>query len=437
MKRITTWLQNNRMLNNRTALWPMFLFFTALLLVPLQAQNQSESESEVTSGQVTGDEVRLRGGPGTKFKPVGTVNRGTRLQIRGQEGNWTEVVPPSEATVWIYGKFVKNSDGKEGKVTATNVNIRPLPRVDQTNVPLGQVSSPKTVTIVDRKKRSSDDFPWFNIQLPEEFSAWIHSDYVKVQSSEDGSAEPSDQEDGSEGEAAAQDTSDDSSSSGTSSQAGPQKGSNPGSSPQKGASSDGDSGASSAADGTTTGSEDTGKWVDRLESIQERVRKERSREDKLDWDFSSHINNLEAYAQNVPVSQLKARANELRQKLEGLQERVRKERKSLNERLRAIQEARKEQVRNTIQDVLKAKGFTWDAIGHVRSVGNLYYERPAQFELVKGGKRIYFLQSARDILNLKNYRRLQVAVSGTEISPEGKQWSAPILRVDKIEPISK
>ncbi len=426
MKRLTDWLDGNGKVKGRVG--PFIVLFSALLLVPVYAQEKSETGRSASAGEVTGDEVRLRGGPGTKFKPIGTVNQGTKLEIRGQEGEWTEVVPPEQATVWIYGKFIDKTNGNKGIVSASSVNIRPLPRVDQTNVPLGQVSSPKSVTIVDQKKRSDEDFPWYEIQVPLEFSAWIHSDYVELVSTEESADRQATGDSG-----AGTDSSDPSDESASSSN-GPQKGSTSNGA-QKGAPSQNQSSDSDSASGGTANSGNESEWVDRLEAIQQRVRKERKREDKLDWDFSSQIRELETYAENVPLNRLKTRAEELRQNLEDLQEKVRKERSSLNERLQKIQEARKAQVRNTIRDVLQAKGFSWDAIGHVRSVGNLYYERPAQFELVKGDRRIYFLQSARDVLKLRNYRGLQVAVSGTEISPEDKQWKVPILRVDKIEPI--
>ncbi len=428
--------ERNALCKNRTGSWEWCV--TGLLLLSLfmigglrqtaMAQNSESSGTE--TGVVTGDQVRLRGGPGTRFKPVGEVNEGTTLQVQEREDQWVKVAPPDTASVWIYGKFVEQTESNKGKVTGTNVNVRPLPRTDRTNVPVGQVSEPLTVTIRD-KQDTGDEHPWYRIKMPETFSVWIHSDYVRIDAS--GGTE----EGGTSSEPGNRGASPDQVDAGTGNglQTAPQKGA--GGNTQASQEGANQTGTETEPTREPGGEANVDDWVNRLESIQESVRQQRQEVDKLEWDFSPQIQQLDSFVQNSPVDRLTSRARALRNQLSDLQKEVESQREQLNKKLQEIQKARKQAVQNTIQGVLEAKGFTWNAIGHVESVGNLYFEPPANYELVKAGERLYFLRAGRDILNLANYRGLQVAVSGKKISAEGKAWNVPLLRVQRIEPISK
>lgn len=392
------------------------------------ARGQTDDGQSGETGVVTGDQVRLRGGPGTNYKQVGMVNQGKTLRIKRKQGKWFEVVPPEEASVWIYGEYVEEIDSTTGKVTGTDVNVRPLPRADQTNMPVGQVSKPAKVVIRETKSREGEDFSWYRIKMPEGLSPWVHSKFIDTGSSEgaESTGEPDQPDQPSDDESESSQKGETAQNGGT-----PQKGT-----PQKGGGAQ-KGGVQKGGDGTTGGSIGAQgapqKWVDRLEGIQEEVRTEREKENKLRWDFSDQIDQLDSYIQNCPDDRLVSQATELRDSLKDVQSNVQKQRARLNQRLKEIKQERKDQVRNSIQDVLEAKGFTWDAVGYVRSVGGLYAMPPGEYELVKGNERVYFLTSGRDILKLQNYRGLQVAISGNEKPVQDNQWGVPLMEVQEIE----
>lgn len=49
------------------------------------------TESKTESGVVTGDDVRLRSGPGTSYSTLGYYNAGTKLTVNGKSGDWYSV----------------------------------------------------------------------------------------------------------------------------------------------------------------------------------------------------------------------------------------------------------------------------------------------------------------------------------------------------------
>ncbi len=59
------------------------------------------------NGEVTGDDVRLRSGPGVMFSEFGKLNRGEKIELIGHDRDgWQQVVPPDHATVWVNALFV-------------------------------------------------------------------------------------------------------------------------------------------------------------------------------------------------------------------------------------------------------------------------------------------------------------------------------------------
>jgi hypothetical protein len=63
--------------------------------------------SQEPSVQVTGSSVNIRSGPGTGHNIVDSVNRGDRLILLGESGNWFQVRLPNGKEGWIFNKLVK------------------------------------------------------------------------------------------------------------------------------------------------------------------------------------------------------------------------------------------------------------------------------------------------------------------------------------------
>lgn len=55
----------------------------------------------VRNGSVLADKVRVRSGAGLNFHPVGTLNKGDRVEVRGTYGDWVKIKPPSGLGFWV------------------------------------------------------------------------------------------------------------------------------------------------------------------------------------------------------------------------------------------------------------------------------------------------------------------------------------------------
>lgn len=55
----------------------------------------------VRNGAVLSDKVRVRSGAGLNFHPVGTLNKGDRVEVRGTYGDWIKIKPPPGLCFWV------------------------------------------------------------------------------------------------------------------------------------------------------------------------------------------------------------------------------------------------------------------------------------------------------------------------------------------------
>jgi len=58
-------------------------------------------------GEVTGDRVNLRPTASMKLYPVAVLEKGSKLQVVAEDGEWVRVIAPSEVPVWVHQQFVK------------------------------------------------------------------------------------------------------------------------------------------------------------------------------------------------------------------------------------------------------------------------------------------------------------------------------------------
>lgn len=55
----------------------------------------------VRDDKVTADKSRLRAGAGLAYRTVGSLSKGTRVEIRGKYGDWLRIKPPSDLAFWV------------------------------------------------------------------------------------------------------------------------------------------------------------------------------------------------------------------------------------------------------------------------------------------------------------------------------------------------
>ncbi len=61
----------------------------------------------LTNAVVVGDRVYVRAGPSLAYPPLGVVQRGESVQVKRSCGEWTEIAPLSNATVWIHRDYIR------------------------------------------------------------------------------------------------------------------------------------------------------------------------------------------------------------------------------------------------------------------------------------------------------------------------------------------
>jgi N-acetylmuramoyl-L-alanine amidase len=140
--------------------------------------------AEAAAVAVTGDIVNLRSGPGTGYRKVGEVSRGTQLAVVGQSGGWYKVRLQTGTLAWIAGWLVKPvavSSGTEASragslpaavaVTGDIVNLRSGPGTGYRKV--GEVSRGTQLAVVGQSGG------WYRVRLASGALAWIAGWLVK------------------------------------------------------------------------------------------------------------------------------------------------------------------------------------------------------------------------------------------------------------------
>jgi len=55
----------------------------------------------VRDGQVLTDKSQVRAGAGMTYRPVASLDRGTRVEVRGIYGDWLKIKPPPDVSFWV------------------------------------------------------------------------------------------------------------------------------------------------------------------------------------------------------------------------------------------------------------------------------------------------------------------------------------------------
>jgi hypothetical protein len=104
------------------------------------------------------------------------VPAGGVLAVHRERAGWYEVEVPGGFPVWVWGQYLATtSDPNVLVVTGSNVNMRPLPSNDASNMPMGQLLEKNDkVRLIGRKDASkplSED--WVNVWSKSGTRAWV------------------------------------------------------------------------------------------------------------------------------------------------------------------------------------------------------------------------------------------------------------------------
>ncbi|MBM7855452.1 N-acetylmuramoyl-L-alanine amidase [Desulfohalotomaculum tongense] len=126
---------------------------------------------------VTGKYVNLRGGPGTNYPVKGRVNKGDKLPVLGQKGDWYKVKSGGQA-VWLAGWLVRVESTpvvikKTAVVTAAGVNLRKGPG---TSYPVsGRVNKGDRLPVIGKQGG------WCQVRKSDGQPAWVAGWLVRIE----------------------------------------------------------------------------------------------------------------------------------------------------------------------------------------------------------------------------------------------------------------
>jgi uncharacterized protein YgiM (DUF1202 family)/uncharacterized protein YcbK (DUF882 family)/GH24 family phage-related lysozyme (muramidase) len=149
------------------------------------SDNGNGNTRPTANGEVTGNDVNVRTGPGSNFRAVSQKDAGAQVQVFETKNGWLRIA----AGQWIKAEFVRQSAtssnsnapapggdssappaNRPGTITGDNVNIRSGPGTN--NRAIGQLDKGATVTVLESRNG------WVRIGD----NRWVSAQYVRTTS---------------------------------------------------------------------------------------------------------------------------------------------------------------------------------------------------------------------------------------------------------------
>ena len=139
-------------------------FANAIIMVALSAGAAVAGPSNGLF-RATTDRVNLRARPQPNAEVVGQVASGTVVNVRRLEGDWAQVVPPTNVGVWVKAEFVK-----DGVVTTDRLIVRGGP--GSTFREIGTI--PRGTRLLALETRGD----WLKCQSPDGVTVWVSATLI-------------------------------------------------------------------------------------------------------------------------------------------------------------------------------------------------------------------------------------------------------------------
>lgn len=102
---------------------------------------------------------------------LGTLRRGTPVQIIETRGDWAQVQIPQGFNVWVFGRYV-NESGAIAQITADKVRARSLPSTASNSAVVGVFQRGDRVAVVSRQG------DWKRVRAPQSMTGWVRRSQI-------------------------------------------------------------------------------------------------------------------------------------------------------------------------------------------------------------------------------------------------------------------
>ncbi|HHU63811.1 MAG TPA: SH3 domain-containing protein [Clostridiales bacterium] len=142
----------------------------------------SSSALAAEKGVVTGSVVNVRSSGSLNAKIITQAKKGTELDVIKKSGDWYNVKLPSKTVGWMYAQYIAlkektsgNNVTGNGTVTGSAVRVRSGPSTSKSII--GLLYRNAKVKVIGKQGS------WYKVQLSNGKEGYMHSDYVKVNTS--------------------------------------------------------------------------------------------------------------------------------------------------------------------------------------------------------------------------------------------------------------
>lgn len=145
-------------------------------LSPIVAQSNSKTAEPLRYVQVSKATTVARNIADTRGKSVGSFEKGTPLAVFREEARFLAVEAPGGFKAWVHGRFLRQTATADVReVTGNGVNIRPGPKADVQNFPLGTaLFAGDQVRVLQKNDPAlADQDAWFQILTPPGVTAYV------------------------------------------------------------------------------------------------------------------------------------------------------------------------------------------------------------------------------------------------------------------------
>lgn len=148
------------------------------LTISSQANAADESPAVISTTPIEDDRqtivsthpLAIYTNPAERSVLITIIDNRDDLNIVENSSEWLIVTLDSGMPVWVHENFIE-VNGKDGRVTGSNVNARSVPLIASGTV-VGQLNKNEAVDVLDQQKE------WYRVQSPKRFKGWAKvSDY--------------------------------------------------------------------------------------------------------------------------------------------------------------------------------------------------------------------------------------------------------------------